>query len=150
MGDRTSVTLVVLTSQAKAAQALFDVAADQQINHDNYLSNFVFYEVNYGNLAFLDELVAAGIAFDSYWDAGSEYGPGTTYSRYTENGEHICFDLSDDQINPNIDQLVSRLDKPDELVSFIKDHVKATTELPWDSQEEYGKLYRARQLIVGH
>lgn len=148
MGDRTTVTLTVLKAQADAAKVFFEYEADEEYEADKF-SAFTFYEVNYGNLDFIAKLVAAGIAFNSKWDSGSEYGPGTYYSRYTSEGEHKIWEIADSSINPSIDSLVLLLDRPIELHQFIVDHVENTTPLSWDNQLEYGKLFRTIQLIAG-
>lgn len=33
------------------------------------------------------------------------------------------------------------------LATLIREYKEKTTPLPWDNQEEYGKLYRASQLL---
>lgn len=146
MQDRTSVKLIVLTTQASAAEALFDWESSGGDSEPD-LTSFDFEDVNYGTLRFLTKLQDAGIAFDSNWGSGSEYGPGTHYGRFTSEGEFDSWEISDSSINPNIDELVTLLKHPKKLREFILEHVEKTTPLPWDNQEEYGKLYRTKQLI---
>lgn len=147
MGDRTTVYLDVLVSQADDARELFDYeTCDEYFNGEEFIE-FQFDEINHGTLDFLDKLQEAGIAFDSSWSQGSEYGPGTTFCRFTSEGEVIRFDRYESEINPGMAGLMRLIDDPKALREAILDHHKATTPLPWDNQKEYGKLYRVKQLI---
>lgn len=149
MGDRTTVTLTVLASQTAAAKALFNGELPQEeVLGNGDKTDFVFYEVNYGNLHFLNNLRDAGIAFDSRWDAGGEYGPGVLNFRYTSKGEPKERDLYDDGIDPELNTLLELIDKPTELRQAILDHAEKVQ--PWDfgpEQEEFGKLYQTMKII---
>lgn len=149
MEDRTSVELTVLGSQAKAAEALIgrETFSIKEDNPDGttYLS---FDEVNYGNLSFLPKLVAAGIAYNSRWGEGSEYTKGTEYVRFDEEGNVTNTTVYDNQMNPELSDLMKFLDKPEQLVRYIQNHYDKVTILPLDSHQEHnGKLYRTKQLI---
>lgn len=147
MGDRTTVELTVLTAQSEAAQALFDGEPDET-GPSQLLTVFTFYEVNYGELHFLPDLTAAGIAFDSYWGEGSEYGAGQKVCRFTAEGTLDLRELYDDYYNPDLNELMRHINDPVKLKEIIESHHKKVTPLPWDNQEQYGKLYRAAQLIT--
>lgn len=151
MGDRTSVTLTVLKEQAQAAQALFEYPPEHQSEDMGSmpLCYFNFYEVNYGDLPFLDALQEAGIAFDSDWDHGSEYGSGTDFCRFYPDGTVQRTDYSDEYKNPDLHRMMGLLDEPEALKAYILDHHKKITPQPWDNQIEYGKLYRTKNLITG-
>lgn len=146
MGDRTNVSLLVLTSQANTTKSFFEYTCDEEKVYDEQTS-FYFSEVNYGELPFLSELISAGIAYDSDWDRGDEYGSGIESARFTAEGELVKKTIYEDAINPPIDSLLSRIDNPIELRQFIVDYVEKSNVLPWDNQEEYGKIYRVKQLI---
>ena len=151
MGDRTYVTLTVLKEQAKEAEALFAWPADHHsenlgINPHIYYS---FYEVNYGDLPFLDALQEAGIAFDSEWEHGSEYGSGCDFCRFRSDGSVQRYDYSDEYKNPDLHQMMKLLDEPEALKAYILDHHRKITPMLWDRQIEYGKLYRTKQLLNG-
>jgi hypothetical protein len=147
MGDRTNVYLDVLVPQADAAKELFDFEPDSAYQNGNRFIEFEFNEINHGTLDFLDKLQEAGIAFDSSWAQGSEYGPGTTFCRFTAEGTVVRFDRYDSEAHPDLSCLMERIDNPVELREFILKHHESVTPLPWDNQEEYGKLYRTKQLI---
>ncbi len=148
MGDRTSVTLSVLKEQYIEAACFFgDFEPDHIASDDVGFSHVSFYEVNYGDLPFLDDLQMAGIAFDSHWDPGSEYGSGTEYCRFLSDGTVWRTSVSDAYVNPDLGKCMDLLDKPDELKTYITNHYNEVTPPSWDHQIEYGKLYKAYQLI---
>ncbi len=147
MGDRTSVELTVLRTQAKKAEALFGGwSANETFENDPLLIGYYFEEVNYGNLDFLDDLRDNGIAYDSEWGDGGEYSAGTQSLRFTETGELQFKSVYDAAINPDLCTLMELLDDPVMLVQHIKDHHAGLQVLPWDNQEEYGKRYLAMKL----
>ena len=147
MGDRTTVVLSVLKSQEADALKHFDASGCECWEHDDQTCCWQFEEVNYGNLEFLQHLRSAGIAYNSSWSAGSEYGPGTEYCRFTEDGLIHCVEVADVDINPSITKLLELIDNPDGLRAFILEHHATTTPPSWDNQEEYGRRHRARMLI---
>jgi len=147
MGDRTTVYLDVLASQADAARELFDYETSYEYLNGEKFMEFQFDEINQGTLDFLDKLQEAGIAFDSSWASGNEYEAGTTFCRFTADGQVIKFDRYDSEAHPDLSCLMKRIDDPKALREYILEHHNKVTPLPWDNQEEYGKLYRARQLI---
>lgn len=147
MGDRTDVTLRVLASHKERAEALFDSlpSAKDQEGDEHFL--FFFDEVNYGDLLCLDDLIEAGIPFDSEWGPGGNYGAGTRYCRFTPEGECICKSIYDEEINPDLYSLMGLIDQPDALREFILHHNEKISTLPWENQEEFGKIYQIKQLI---
>lgn len=148
--DPSTVTLTVLASQAELVETLISPGyEDFEISEDSHLTALVFHEVGYGELPFLGKLQAAGIAYDSSWSAGSEYTPGTKYLRFTPEGTVISREIYDDQVNPNLDELLKRIDKPAELKAYLlahADHVSVEELL--EEQIEFGKRYRATNLIA--
>lgn len=148
MGDRTTVTLTVLKEQASEAEQHFDFQPEYN-DFDETFAHFVFYEVNYGTLEFLPKLIEAGIPFDSDWDSGGDYGPGTHYCRYDKDGEVQEIELSNEYRNPDINQLYSLIDDPIALVAKVISHHLAVTPLPWDNQLEHCKVFRTKKLING-
>lgn len=148
MGDRTNVTLTVLASQKGKAEALFDGELPQTDYENGILWEFNFDEVNYGNLPFLKELKDNGIAYNSHWMDGGEYNEGTTSVRFTEEGKLVEKSVYAKNVNPDLESLVKLMDNPGALVYFIKWHQERVTPLPWDKQEEYGKLYQMMNLLV--
>jgi len=149
MGDRTSVSLSFPTALLEKAKSL-DTSEDfDDPNWENDgITNFYFYEVNYGNLDFLDDFIKAGIAFDSHWDAGGDYGPGTRSVRFTPEGDLIDKEIYDEGVNPDIDTLMELLETPDQLIQYIKDWKEKVSVPDLDEyQVEYGKIYQAKKLI---
>ncbi len=70
----------------------------------------------------VESLKASGVAYDCYWDGGSYFNSGGHSTRFSPDGELIY--------------------------KVIKDADERQCILPWDNQEEYGKLYMARQLVA--
>ena len=151
MGDRTTVTLTVLKEHAEEAQLHFDGWEAEYIDNDasHRFQRFTFYEVNYGTLPFLAELMEAGIPFDSDWDHGGDYGPGTHYSRYNDDGGIQEIELSNEYRNPDINELMKLIGDPQALIGKIVSHHMAVTPLPWDNQLENSKLFKTKKLING-
>ena len=145
MGGRTSVTLYVLTSQKERVKVIS--VFFEELEEDGDLTYFYFSEVNYGELSFLNKLMDAGIAFDSCWGAGSDYGAGTKSCRFTPAGELDVREVYKTQENPPLSGLMSLIDSPTQLREYIIQHRDEVTPLSWDNQEEYGKLHRTKKLI---
>lgn len=146
MGDRTTVTLAFLQSQQDEALKHFDqVASEAEIVDD--LAYHSFYEINYGNLEFLDALQAAGIAYDSTWDSGSGFDSGTRSCRFMPDGTAVIKEIYESENNPNLGALLSRIDDLLALRQFILEYHQKISVLPWDNQEEYGKRHQITQLI---
>lgn len=153
MGDRVYVTLRVLKNHADTTRQILLAAANGELEDDSpdktgIHHSFGFSGINYGDLDGLDKLIANGIAYNSCWERGYDFGPGTQYCRFTEQGECITEDLYADDTDPPITELLSRIDEPEVLRSYILQHHKDHTLPSWDHQEDYGNLYRALQLIT--
>lgn len=150
MGDRTRVTLTVLRSQAEKAQELFSEGYESEdtIASDSLLYSWEFDEVNYGHLPFLGGLKTAGIAYDSGWDNGDTYSSGYASCRFSSEGELVQKDLYDNEDSIPLSVLTRLLNEPETLRQKILDTIQERTVLPWDHQEEYGKLYHMKQLIT--
>lgn len=150
MGDRTTVTLCIPASLKEKADEILksDLPEECGPYDDEGLYFYTFYEVNYGNLSLLNELRDNGIAYDSSWDDGGEYTAGTKHCRFTGDGDCKELEIYDSQINPDMDQLIQRIDNPVELRAYILLHKENTETLPWDNQEEFGKIFLAKKLIT--
>lgn len=102
---------------------------------------------NPSSLEFLPRLEALGIAYDARW-AGHEVSlPGTRHSRYGPTGAHQIKELEVGGQHPPMAECLKRIDDPDALRQFILDHQQATRVVPWKNQVEFGKRYRARELL---
>jgi hypothetical protein len=150
MGDRTTVSLTVLTSQKAEAEKIALAAGYEadSVEDNKGLSCFLYYEVNYGELSFLPELTAAGIAHDSDWDHGGDYTAGSEFMRFTPEGETKGYSYSNEHYNPDLAYCLTLVGDPAQLVQYILDHKDKVTPLPWDNQEAFGKIYRTKQLLT--
>lgn len=148
MGDRTHVNIQIPKECLETAIGClpgFDYKTEMG---DSILLEFL--EVNYGEIKEFTNLIALGIPCDYEWGSGSEYGSGRKYLRFTPEGEIQLVEYYDKYYNPSLHCLMNLIDKPEELVKYIKKHKERVTPLPWDNQVEYGKIYRARQLILAN
>jgi len=153
MGDRSSVTLSVLKGQKDAVRAIIRAATGSAMSgdesYDELTWDFNWDEVNYGQLEFLPQLLAAGIPYDSAWEAGSEFGEGTEYGRFAKDGDIVVTTIYDSEYLIPIHELKKRIDTPDELRQYILDReAKIQVDDLDETQIEYGKLHRAKQLIA--
>lgn len=164
MGDRVYVTLNVLTAQFEQAK---DIITKYNGNpQEEYktptpteplLSWLGYEEVNYGELGGLPDLVAIGIAYDSRWEQGSEFGRGIESVRFTAEGEVIKKVLyaHDEGIKLDKFRTAMALAKPEErliaLEAVISKHEASLFVLPFDEKQiEYGKIYRTKRLLQIH
>lgn len=151
MGDRCTVTLTVLASQQDQVQSIlkqyhevpYDVSGEDRGEVDLY-----FEEVNYGILDGIQDIREAGIPYNCYNSAGSDYGASTEYCRYLENGSLFLVDVSEHGDHIDIDELKARLNNYDELRDYILEQDKQRTPEPWGHQEEYAARYRALKAIA--
>lgn len=147
MSDRATVWLTVLYSQKEATEAICKSYYIPDGECDAPFMKYLFEEVDYGNLPFLDDLRDAGIPYDSRWGAGYEYGEGVKSLRITADGGFITREMYDAEINPPIDELMKLIGDPAELRKFIIQHHSYGLPLSWDNQEEYVKVFKTKQLI---
>ena len=163
MGDRTHVQLVMEKQhyQQVKDEPWFDgpelvedvgmpisrAHSTRNLHTESEQVSLDYDEVNYGELDFLEELVNRGIAFDSDWSDGDNYGAGTETCRFNAEGECQRLTVYDSEDSPPISQLLQLLESPDRLVDYIRNYSASRTAWPFKNQIEYGKLYLARQLI---
>jgi hypothetical protein len=156
MGDRTSVDLYVPAELKDQAIEVIETSSygfdDQGLYQVEGLYHFSFYEVNYGELPFLKQLAAAGIAFDSCWGSGDEYTAGEERLRFLPDGSTICKNYLDEDLviaYSDLKELVKL--PPEDLLKNILEIAQSLAdkcEVPdWENQVEYGKRHRALQLI---
>mgnify|MGYP005827851263 CR=1 FL=1 len=155
MGDRTTVTLTVLKKHAPQAKNFFPDEAEeldrQFITNDEpavEFTDFTFYEVNYGELDFLDDLTKAGIPYTSEWESGYSYSAGEQHSRFTETGGHVLKEFNELDHYFALSDLLKHIDTPDVIKELILEKKDELEVLPWFNQAEYAKRYLAKQLIT--
>lgn len=147
MGDRTWVRLEILSVQKEAADEIVDTWDTEEDDH-GVVHTYCYDEVNYGTLDCLEELKNAGIAFDSCWGEGAEYGAGTSSYRFTPDGGVITKEVYDSELNPDMLELMRRIDDPVALRQYLLDHQEKTFVPPLeDSQVAYGKRYQLLRLV---
>lgn len=148
MGDRTTVTLEVLTEHKERAEALFSCTSSEDWQSTEGVTNYYyFYEVNYGELDFLPKLEANGIPYSSSWDSGGEYTAGTKSCRFDADGNIIIKEIYDNEVNPSNTGLLRLIDDPEKLREFILEHAEKIKVLPWTDQAANSGFYMACRLI---
>lgn len=148
MGDRTYVELFVLKEHAEEVKHYFGGFHYCNLDTRGECAVFGFEEVNYGKLGFLDKLENAGIAYDSNWSNGDEYGSGSRQCRFLPKGRMKTREVYDDDINPPIRELLNRIDDHAQLRRYILEHHERYQDWPWVDQIALGKLYKAYRLIT--
>lgn len=142
----------LIVPQEKAAEVSLIYGTDFQDTYtasDGSLTFFLFSEVNYGNLWNLPELQSRGIPYTSKWEAGAYYGPGEETCRFTPEGDKIVKKIYDSDLSIPLRILQELLHDPTAMNQLITKGLQDIFVLPWDKQVEYGRIYRAKQLITG-
>lgn len=149
MSERVTVTVKVRKVEVESAIKLLHKSEGKYADiWESGDFNFLAYtEVKYGDLHGLNELVTAGIPFDATWEAGHDFGSGTLYSRYDEDGNRDSVEVFDSDINPSLEGLITRINNHAELKKFILEHQRKVTPLSWEYQEENVKLFKTKSLI---
>ena len=146
MGDRTWVEILVLNESAPLVKEILEDSAE--IDERPSLTSFFFYEVNNGCIEEQDQLTEMGIPYNYEWGRGDNYNPGYKYIRFTPEGDLQHIEYYDDELNPPLEKLLELVSKPKELAEYVQQYSNDKTPLPWDNQVEYGKRFRARQLLI--
>lgn len=143
-------TLKVLTEQADEVEAIIDAYSHSDDNWgDDEYTVFGFSDVNMGVLDFLGELTNAGIAYDSTWDAGSNFGEGTEHCRFTPTGEVTTQTLYAADSSIPLGDLVEYLENHEMLKELILKKQAERHVEPLDAKQiEYGKLYQVARLVI--
>lgn len=156
MGDRCYVELTVLTEHLPQ---VLKITQDEdygpcETREEDDATVLCFEEVNYGTLPWLGQLTNLGIAWDSRWHGGDEYGPGQKYLRFAPDGTIQTVEFADSEMgNIPTDTLLDFINLPDNTVDSIRtyviDHMRSHDPLPWEGQVENGKRYLTLKLIGG-
>lgn len=149
MSGTIDITLIVLSVHASMLNTIMQdnslASFDEKYDFEE-TTFFTFYECRGQTLPILDLLSKHGIAFTQMWTDDCGYS-GVIIQRFTSLGESINKNLNDSENNPDSEQCLNLIDKPIELREYILEHQASRLFLPWDNQEQNGKLYMARQLI---
>lgn len=158
MGDRCLVDLTVLSEHVPRVLVLLKredyLPNTTTVDDDEVCTVLSFEEVNYGTLPWLSELTNLGIAWDSRWHGGDEYGPGTKHSRFAADGTEQTVEFSDTEEGViDCNKLLEFMQRPgitpDSIRTYILNHVESFNPLPWEGQVENGKRHLALKLIGG-
>ena len=148
MGDLTWVEIIVLNESASLVKEILPDYAE--IDERPPLTSFFFHEVNNGWVEEQDQLTELGIAYNYKWGKGDNYNPGTKYIRFTPEGDLQHIEYYENELNPPLEKLLGLIDQPKKMAQYVRQYSAEKTPLPWDNQVEYGKIYRAQQLIIAN
>ena len=146
MGDRTTVNLTVLLEDEVLVRTFLRVD-ERQEDFSGFVIYLTYYEVNYGELFFLPKLREMCIPYIVEWERGSEYGAGTEFYMFNEEGEVETLSYYDDDMTPSLERLLLLCDKPYELVRFIRTYRDRFKHPRWSIQREKSFIARAKKLI---
>jgi hypothetical protein len=147
MSDTATVTLTTLLVHKGIVEPLAKKDSYSESGDDGPECFWIFYEVNYGNLDFLIQLKDAGVAFQSTWGNGSEFGAGTSYCWFNEEGEAFIKDIYESDINPPLPELMALIDQPDKLIQYLQIHAEKVKTPSFENQEEFGKRFLTKKLL---
>ena len=153
MGDRTHVTLTVLTEHVIHAKAMLEPQDGEPSEEydDGVTTVLCFEEVNYGTLEALGQFQAAGIPYSSQWGSGGDYTEGEEHLRFTAEGTAVSTTSSKDWPYDTLVRLkeASRdCSTFDEMAQLLDQAIEAQCTPGWENQEENAKRYLAVQLIT--
>ena len=150
MGDRTWVAITVLKESLDQVKEIFSDFYDIEIVEGDYLASLHFDEVNNECVEEQDDLTEKGIPYNYEWGIGDNYDPGSKYIRFTPKGDLQHIEYYANELNPPLEKLLELVDQPEKMAQYVRQYSAEKTPLPWDNQVEYGKIYRARQLILAN
>ena len=146
MIDHVSVRLDFLVSQIGIVHSKIG-DPDWRNLHKNVM-RFGFRNMPNAIMDKVGSLKASGVAYDYSWGRGSSFNSVRHSTRFSPDGELIYKDLIESDLNLSAESIYKYIDDLDLLKRIIKDAHERQCILPWDNQEEYGKLYMARQLVA--
>lgn len=148
--SRVYVTLKVLAAQAdQTKEILYNNHEWTDTWEKGKYTFFGFSDVSMGDLDFLDELQELGIAHNSKWNAGDEFGEGTEYCRFTPNGEVFQKTLYVADSSVPLESLVENLENHEMLKELILKKQAERHVEPLDARQiEYGKLHQVARLVI--
>lgn len=154
MGDRVSTTLTVLKEHQQRAIELIKPEEGEPSYIDDHSEEHIvrlsYDEVNYGTIDNLELLIQEGIPYSFSWGSGGEFNEGQQDVRFSPEGQllHTGEDLEWPSVL--LDGLKLQLDKATSLEQakqLLQDSLAKHVPISWDNQAEYGRLYRATQLL---
>lgn len=156
MGDRTTVTLMVLSAHKEKAISLIykkdgDFPDDEGDNSD--ISWLTYFEVNYGTLKGLSQFKTEGIPYTVEWEAGEEYSAGGESLRFTPKGTAVmnstCKEWPENVIQECITEIQEAAASGSKTALEILEEKLNHHCIPsWENQEALAKHYLATQLIT--
>ena len=152
MGDRTYVTLTVLTEHAVEAMNLIQDEQGEPCDQDDCadgVTRLGYQEVNYGVIDSLDQFSSAGIPYSVEWGSGGSYSEGEEHVRFDAEGNPtLTSHCKDWQVNVLIDLQTLAKKTPDKsLETLLSEQITELSFPSWENQLEHSKIARTRNLL---
>ncbi|MGJ8514886.1 hypothetical protein [Carnimonas bestiolae] len=147
MSSCTDVTLTVLREHTADVLKRFDNIAERWDDLDTsrygrtfLISCFTFMNIPRGMLD-VSDLAAQGIALRLRWESFDEFSAGTYHLWFTEMGQLVSREISDDDYAIPISELLPLVGDHQALESLILSRDAALQVPDWEHQEAYGRRY---------
>lgn len=98
--------------------------------------------------AFLDALLEVGIAYDAEYESGYSDGCWVTHWRFTDAGLLVDKTIYENDNVLQVVELMHLINDEKALTNLILKAYKNLYVIPWDKQDEYGKVFQMKQLIA--
>jgi len=163
MSDRVSASVVVPTLLANKAIELIETLDGHPDNSNQVvtlkgtdfgLTELHYAEVSDGWLHSIDSeqlLTKKRIPFDFSWESCGGEPAGHYSGRIQSDGSYHQTEVVTDNVAPDPDEMLTLIDQGRlvELATLIKDHLKGTHPIPWETQIEPVKKLAAELLLDG-
>mgnify|MGYP006369596855 FL=1 len=155
MGDRTGVTVTVLTAHPAQVKDLIaktegDPCEEFEGDISEGTTDLFYGEVSYGEIDALAQFQALGIPYTSEWGSGGDYTEGEEHLRFTAEGTAIVTGTSKDwPINTlcTFKDACKDCSTLDGFMQLLDQAVEQASAPSWEHQLEHSKLYLTHQLI---
>lgn len=141
MSDRTTVELYVRKSDSDAVLEHLQKnrrtpeAIDTTTTEGVELEQFMFSEIDGGELGCESWLKEQRIPYDKYWGEGCEYAPGVDHFRINDEGEGVIVTLIEGESrNVPLRKLKEAEKAGKNIADVIAEHEESMTVLSWESQ----------------
>jgi len=163
MSDRSAVSVIVPTLLVERVIALietYDGHPDEQNKYtvekdfDLELTELVYLDCKDGWLKAIDRhdvLKEAGIPFSFYGNEAGDNPAGYYHGRIMPDGSYHQTEVVTGNVAPDPDAMLKLIDQGRlvELATLIKDHLKGTHPISWETQIEPVKKLAAELLLEG-
>lgn len=137
MDDRTTCCLYISVEQQKRFEQLckdnpiWDISDWAEVSEISNVNpeldeerGYTYQDVNYANLEDLEELVKAGIPFEFYWEAGSEYSEGHRLFYILPDGSSFDETFNREDFYISLNDIKKHRNNYEELADYVRLRLK--------------------------